>query len=113
MASPPTARQTVQTLEQTCEAVPSQWEGHLADGRMFFVRLRNGRLQVRFSPRPTDNVMEAVRAEAVFEWVSDDPDDGFIEEAEMMDRTEVVLDFSLVRQSGSNGPTHQGGGSSG
>jgi len=87
----------VRTLEQTCLVVPSQWEGHLDDGRMFYVRFRNGHFEVRISPGPTEDVTDAVRAPAFFEWFSEDPDDGFMEEVEMMDLAGSALDFSHLR----------------
>ena len=87
----------VRTLEQTCLVTPSQWEGHLDDGRMFFVRFRNGHFEVRISPETTEDVMDAVRAPAFFEWFSEDPDDGFMEEVEMMDLAGSALDFSRLR----------------
>ncbi len=79
---------------QTCVAVPSQWEGTLEDGRMFYVRFRNGRLRVSVSPAPTMDVMEAVRGAALLEQLVDGPDDGFMEEDEMLEMTASVLAFS-------------------
>lgn len=37
---------SVVALEQTCLAVPSQWEGELDDGRSLYVRYRHGLLRV-------------------------------------------------------------------
>ena len=88
---------SVRTLEQTCWAVPSQWEGRLDDGRMFYVRFRNGHFEVRVSSGPTDDIRDAVGAPACYEWYSEDAHDGFMDEATMMERAAAVLDFSLVR----------------
>jgi hypothetical protein len=38
----------VATLEHTCEACPSQWEGTLDDGTHFYVRYRGARLRIGF-----------------------------------------------------------------
>lgn len=97
-------RLRVRTLEQTCWAVPSQWEGHLEDGRMFYVRFRSGHFEVRVSPGPADDIAHAVRAPAYYEWYSEDAQDGFIDEPTMMERAGTVLDFDLVhRTPGSHG----------
>lgn len=79
---------------QTCVAVPSQWQGTFEDGRMFYVRFRNGRLRVSVSPTPTTDVMEAVRGAALLGQLVDGPDDGFMEEDEMLERTAPILGFS-------------------
>lgn len=36
----------VKTVQQTCEFVPSQWEGHTEDGRPIYARYRHGYLAV-------------------------------------------------------------------
>lgn len=44
----PDPRDRIKTLEHTCEACPSQWEGLLEDGTHFYVRYRGGRFRVGF-----------------------------------------------------------------
>lgn len=53
-------------IKRTCEACPSQWEGKLSDGRMIYVRFRWGSLNISVSPKPTDDIMDAVGGEHVF-----------------------------------------------
>ena len=48
----------VNNIVQTCYACPSQWEGNLEDGRMFYVRYRWGGLTIELSNGPTDNISE-------------------------------------------------------
>jgi predicted GNAT family acetyltransferase len=36
----------VDTVTQTCDACPSQWEGRLSDGRRLYVRYRWGALEI-------------------------------------------------------------------
>lgn len=38
---------------------PSQWEGKLTDGRMFYARYRHGKLRISISKEPTDDVYDA------------------------------------------------------
>jgi hypothetical protein len=64
---------------------------------MFCVRFRHGHFEVRVAPVPTDDIMDAVRAPACYEWYSQDAHDGFMEEPAMMERAGAVLNFSLVR----------------
>jgi hypothetical protein len=60
---------------------------------MFYVRYRRSTLEVRISPRPTQDVLDAVRSGAVIREEGDDPYDGLMTEAEMRTRTREVLDF--------------------
>ncbi len=39
-------RYTIQTLEMTCDACPSQWEGTTIKGRKIYIRYRWGYLRV-------------------------------------------------------------------
>ena len=47
-------------LIQTCAACPSQWEGHLDDGRMVYIRYRHGTLRANISTIVTDDVSKAL-----------------------------------------------------
>ena len=47
-------------IKQTCLACPSQWEGSLEDGRMFYARYRWGCLSIEVSKKPTINVYMAM-----------------------------------------------------
>lgn len=87
----------VKTLVQTCLVAPSQWEGLLTDGRMFYVRCRHGRLEVRLSPAPTADAFDAVRGPVVLERRLEDPHDSYMEESVMMEMTAPVLDFDGIR----------------
>ena len=88
---PPVA---VRTYWQTCRAAPSQWEGELHDGRMFYVRVRHGRLEVRVSPRPSADVTDAVRSPAALLVALHDPSESFMDEDTMKDSSAEVLDFA-------------------
>jgi hypothetical protein len=46
----------VSKITQTCWACPSQWEGNLDDGRMFYARYRWGGLTIRLSDNPTNSL---------------------------------------------------------
>lgn len=86
----------VRSFWQTCPAAPSQWEGELDDGRMFYVRVRHGRLEVRVSPRPTEDVTDAVRARPALLVALDDPNESLMDEKTMRDSTTEVLDFAAA-----------------
>lgn len=87
----------VKTLTQSCLVAPPQWEGHLTDARMFYVRCRHGRLEVRLSPVPTADVFDAVRGGVVLARDLADPHESYMEESSMMEMTATVLDFDGVR----------------
>jgi len=50
----------VKNITQTCGACPSQWEGNLKDGRMFYARYRRGCLSIEISKEPTNDVYMAI-----------------------------------------------------
>jgi len=65
----------IKDIQCTCMAAPTQYEGHLLDERMFYIRYRYGTLSFKVSPEPTDDVYDAVRAEPVFrEQIGEDLD---------------------------------------
>lgn len=54
----------VKNIIKTCTACPSQWEGHLEDGRMFYARYRYGYLTIEISKEPTNDVEKAMLDDA-------------------------------------------------
>lgn len=55
----------VRTIIQTSICCPSQWEGHLKDGKMFYVRYRWGILTVYISNAHTKNVKDCFNGQEV------------------------------------------------
>jgi len=51
----------VNTCEQTCEWVPSQWEGSTTDGRPIYARYRHGYVSVR-AGQVGQTIEDAVRS---------------------------------------------------
>ena len=88
----------VSTLRQTCLVAPSQWEGHLRDGRMYHVWYRHGHLWVHESVSPTEDVMDAVRGPRILDRNRGDLHDSYMDEATMVEETASVLDFTLLRR---------------
>ena len=86
----------VQTLTLTCRVAPSQWEGQLRDGRMFYVRVRHGKLRVHLSNEPTSDVMDAAGAPPVLDIFLADSRESFMDEVTMREMTASVLDFAGV-----------------
>lgn len=92
------------SLEQTCGACPSQWEGKLEDGRFVYARYRYGHLAVTAAdsvnmaimPVPddvklseaTDDELAAAREACHYEILADvqlgGPWDGDLSESEML-----------------------------
>lgn len=71
---------TVVEETKTCDACPTQWEGKLSDGKVFYFRYRGG--QIRFSVGET--LEEAVRGEGNFNFTQSRGSwlDGFMEDDE-------------------------------
>ena len=44
-----------QDIRQTCTACPSQWEGRLSDGRVFYARFRSSNFRVFVGKVPTED----------------------------------------------------------
>jgi len=84
------------TLLMTCEVCPSQWEGKLDDGRMFYIRYRWGSLSVRVSRAVTNDVDDAVLGESVLEVDHDNDWDGYMSTKDMQNHTNHVLDWSNI-----------------
>lgn len=53
-SEPSAPRYVIASLERTCYACPSQYEGKLVDGRVFYMRYRWGILSVRVAARDED-----------------------------------------------------------
>lgn len=77
----------VDNIIQTCSACPSQWEGSLEDGRMFYARYRWGCLSIEVSKEPTNDVLEAIGedGDTVYYEVLGDNYDGFLHQDELVD----------------------------
>lgn len=60
---PQTLGAPVVELRQTCLACPEQWEGHLEDGQVVYVRYRHGHLTAGFGP-PRCTMLSWPRASA-------------------------------------------------
>lgn len=72
---PPGGRmKRITELLQTCEAMPSQWEGSTEDGECVYIRYRGGQGRIGFG----QDLHEAVLAKGYFTWEGDDYLDGYI-----------------------------------
>lgn len=64
----------VASLDHTCEACPSQWEGTLDDGTHFYVRYRGARLRIGFGATLNEAVERGCGAAPDFVKVREDVD---------------------------------------
>ena len=53
------------SLIKTCEFCPTQWQGHLEDGRMFYIRYRWGNFNVYLSKEASDKVLDALQGDNI------------------------------------------------
>jgi len=74
------------SIENTCSGFPSQWEGKLEDGRMFYIRYRHGDFTIDISEEPTDNIGDAIGMNVFYKKIGDDG---------IMDFDEM---YSLIRE---------------
>lgn len=73
---------------------PSQWEGKLEDGRMFYCRFRWGGFYIRVSEKETDDVSDAVGGECILEMEYGGEMDGIMTTEEMKELTKDSVDWS-------------------
>lgn len=83
---------TVVSLEQTCSACPSQWEGQLDDGRWLYARYRGGFLSIRLGDS-LDEAISAYGPDALYESQCGDGLDGFMETDELRRHLAGLLHF--------------------
>jgi hypothetical protein len=83
----------VKTFKKTCLACPSQWEGHLDDGRVVYVRYRHGELSVGVGKTINAAVQNAGSEEALYAEELSDCLDGFMTFEELKGRLWGVLKF--------------------
>jgi len=87
-----------ESLKQTCFACPSQWEGKLEDGRMFYARFRWGYLSVRVSEGVTNNAMDAVSGSEIFGGSVEDEWAGCMSTSEMAKAVRGVLEIPMYAE---------------
>jgi len=83
----------VKNIVQTCGACPSQWEGTIEDGRMFYARYRWGTLTIQISKKPTNDVYDAMD-ETLYSKEIGNEYDGVMSQADLME-TMVKIGFSF------------------
>ena len=74
----------IEDIYMTCSACPSQWEGFLEDGRMFYARYRWGHLTLDLSIEPTDDVYTAMDGEEIISKTIGDQYDGVMTTEELL-----------------------------
>lgn len=74
----------VTSIIKTCNGCPTQWEGHVEDGRMFYFRYRGGICTLKMSKVPTDDVLNAMDVELHFE-NRDNKWDGIMDDEEVFE----------------------------
>jgi len=84
----------VKQLEQTSSEYPSQWQGHLEDGRMFYIRYRWGNFTVRVSVAPTNDLDDVFIPPPIYQ-EQIGKDDGILEQDEMLELTKDLFIWSL------------------
>lgn len=81
----------VVSLEQTCDACPSQWQGRTDTGEFVYIRYRWGNLECGIADTERDAVLERETIATLGDGL-----DGYIDEAQMMEALAKVLRFDGV-----------------
>jgi hypothetical protein len=88
----------VESMEKTCNICPTQWQGKLEDGRMFYIRYRWGNFNAYLSKEVTNEVVDAIAGEILVSldnW--GDHFDGEMEDEVMYEIMKSKLNFNKVR----------------
>lgn len=83
-------------LEQTCTACPSQFEGRLRDGTVFYARFRGNRVRIGFGAtlnQALDSALGTHKREPLYQHIPEDGDplDGFMTWEEMEPHVALAL----------------------
>ena len=86
----------VDSLYRTCIACPSQWEGNLEDGRIFYIRYRWGYFSASVSKAPSEEVSDALDGIEILGIQYGDEYDGHMDEETMINLLKGHFDFSEI-----------------
>lgn len=75
-------------------ASPTQYEGKLSDGTMFYFRFRWGWARINLSPQQTNDVSDAVRGTTIYEEQLSDGFDGVMSEKEVFSILSKFFNFT-------------------
>jgi hypothetical protein len=92
----PTPLPRVISLEQTCTACPSQWEGGLEGGGYVYIRYRWGALSVGIGPSEEEFWGDPSKRRCLKDINHGDAFDGHLTTEEMRALCADVLDFSTL-----------------
>jgi hypothetical protein len=84
----------IKTIEKTCFACPSQWEGFLENGKAIYIRYRWGYLSIRISDDVTDDIYDAVCGKEIYGKQIGEEYDGVIELDTVLDLSKGVLEYA-------------------
>lgn len=84
----------IKTIEKTCFACPSQWEGFLENGKAIYIRYRWGYLSIRISDDVTYDIDDAVCGKEIYGKQIGEEYDGVIELDTVLDLSKGVLEYA-------------------
>ena len=81
----------VKEIIQTSIACPSQWEGILKDGRMFYIRYRWGVLTIQLSKQPINDLDKVISEDwnLIYSEQLGDELDGVLEQTDLIQEMEM------------------------
>ena len=78
----------------TCMACPTQYEGKLSDGTMFYFRFRWGWARINLSPQQTNDIFDAIGGTVIYEEQLSDGFDGLMSEKEVFNTLSKFFNFT-------------------
>jgi len=75
---------TIANIECTCYGSPTQYEGKLDNGKMFYFRFRWGELSISESEHPTEEIDDAITGTIMLEHQTDDKWNGRLSAEEVI-----------------------------
>ena len=83
----------IKELKQTCLCFPSQWEGSLETGESIYIRYRWGRLSVRTSFQPSNDIIDAINGNEILSITCSDALDGCLSKEGLIGLTKSVIEY--------------------
>lgn len=85
---------TITKIECTCSACPTQYEGMLDNGKMFYFRFRWGELSISESSNPTEEIDDAIIGTVILEDQTNDQWNGSLSPEQVVSYLSSVYNLS-------------------
>lgn len=90
----------IKELRKINELSPTEYEGILDTGQQIYIRYRWGKLIVRISYKPSNNILDAINGHEIFSVVLDDLFDSIIDDNRLIKICSTIMEFPEIIKNG-------------